>query len=81
LNCNILIPVEWPRLLIIYEMFEMFWRHWNLSALGSFYGLPASGSETEYTKTQTVRNITKESKYEFLIQISVHKKTKMSFSY
>jgi hypothetical protein len=77
LNCNILIPVEWPRLLI----YEMFWRHWNLSALGSFYGLAASRSETEYTKSQTVRNITKESKYEFLIEISVPKKTKMSFSY
>jgi hypothetical protein len=26
----------------------MFWTHWNLSALRSFCGLPASGSETEY---------------------------------
>jgi hypothetical protein len=26
----------------------MFWTHWNLSALQSFYGLAASGSETEY---------------------------------
>jgi hypothetical protein len=26
----------------------MFWTHWNLSALRSFYGLAASASETEY---------------------------------
>jgi hypothetical protein len=43
LKCNVLISVEWPRLLIIQEMF---WTHWNLSALGSFYGLAASDSET-----------------------------------
>jgi hypothetical protein len=28
----------------------MFWTHWNLSALRSFYGLAASGLETEYNK-------------------------------
>jgi hypothetical protein len=28
---------------------EKFWTHWNLSALRPFYGLAASGSETEYT--------------------------------
>jgi hypothetical protein len=28
----------------------MFWTHWNLSALPSFYGLAASDSETEYSK-------------------------------
>jgi hypothetical protein len=27
----------------------MFWTHWNLSALRSFYGLAASASQTEYT--------------------------------
>jgi hypothetical protein len=27
----------------------MFWTHWNLLALRSFYGLAASGSETEYS--------------------------------
>jgi hypothetical protein len=26
---------------------EMFWTHWDLSALRSFYGLAALGSETE----------------------------------
>jgi hypothetical protein len=26
----------------------MFWTHWNLSALRSFYGLAASASQTEY---------------------------------
>jgi hypothetical protein len=45
LNCNILIPVECLELII----HEMFWTHWNLSPLWSFYGLAASGSETEYT--------------------------------
>jgi hypothetical protein len=27
----------------------MFWTHWNLSALRSFYGLAASASQTEYS--------------------------------
>jgi hypothetical protein len=26
----------------------MFWTHWNLSALRSFYGLDASASQTEF---------------------------------
>jgi hypothetical protein len=29
-----------------YYIHEMFWTHWNLSALRSFYGLAASGSES-----------------------------------
>jgi hypothetical protein len=28
----------------------MFWTHWNLPVLRSFYDLAASGSETEYTR-------------------------------
>jgi hypothetical protein len=32
--------------LLIFQ--EMFWMHWDLSALGSFYGLAASDSETMY---------------------------------
>jgi hypothetical protein len=30
----------------------MFWTHWNLSALRSFYGLAASASQTEYTERE-----------------------------
>jgi hypothetical protein len=29
----------------------MFWTHWNLSALRSFYGLAASASQTEFSNT------------------------------
>jgi hypothetical protein len=29
---------------------EMFWKHWNLSTLRSFYDLPASSSETGYIR-------------------------------
>jgi hypothetical protein len=32
----------------------MFWTHWNLSALRSFYGLAASASQTEYISIETV---------------------------
>jgi hypothetical protein len=54
---NILIPVEWPRLLIInYFIHEMFWTHRILSALRSFYSLAASDSEIGVAKI-TQKNI------------------------
>jgi hypothetical protein len=36
---------------------EIFWTHWNLSALRLFYGLAASDSETEFRRAYKVRRI------------------------